>query len=159
MLPLLQFPSEWNGTVDTEPKAFGVVQNIEHRHEKWSCLGPCRTENMASKDSECGCWFKAHRYIVDDTEVTTEVIPSAPTDRQWQTMLAPYLNVAATDLGSVHVLKDCQRKINQLNTVSGAGVLHGLLAAGDLSKLREILLEIGLDPETRCLLQVSVISI
>jgi hypothetical protein len=154
MLPLLQFPPEWDGTVDVEPKSFGVTRKIEHRQEKWKCTGPCGRRDLASKDSECGCLIKEHRCIVDDSKTTTEVILAAPADRQWKTLLAPYIDVAATDLGAVHVLRDCQSKINQLDSESGAGVLHGLLAAGDLSTLCELFLEIGLDPETRCILQV-----
>jgi hypothetical protein len=48
--------------------------------------------------------------------------------------------------------------MNQLSTATGLGVIHGLLVAEDLSELCEEFLEIGVDPETRCVLQVSLVS-
>ncbi len=152
MLPILKFPAEWNGSIDTSAPSYGVAR-VEQRHVTRYACKFCSSD-LPSGDSWCYCVETTYTDVssavprVDVVEVTEQT----PGHMLWASIVQPYLNISANDHRTVLVLSDCARKLNALGT-DGIGLLHGLMMAGDFKDLCQMFLELGVDTEARSLVR------
>ena len=152
MLPILKLPTEWNGSIDTSPQSYGVPFVEQRSITRYSCKFCSNT--LPTSDSWCYCEETTYTDVssaiprLDVVEWTGR----APDHLSWATIIQPYLNVAATDHTTVHVLLDCAKKLNVLGA-DGAGLLHGLMMAGDFDDECQMFLELGVETETRSLVR------
>jgi hypothetical protein len=164
-LKILEFPSQWNGTVNCSGDAYVYRKEIVGEMVRCvSCGYQCdgKTRQVCSCHTyctlcDCGELDRSSKLRPLPEHVHAGEPPAGLTFHPYKIIqgammehvIEPYCNVAVTNDEANLIMSDVTKKLNGYDSNNGLGVLHSLLVYSDNVDLLMKLLELGVDPELR----------